>query len=58
MRCVVTCWVLVGVVAATNITWQERYNKWAADLKPGFIIEVRQNGHQRCHCKVPIESQQ
>ncbi|KAK3870998.1 hypothetical protein Pcinc_023831 [Petrolisthes cinctipes] len=39
-----------GQVDFTNT---HRYQTWAADLKPGFIIRTTHLENKRCYCKVP-----
>ncbi|KAK4323561.1 hypothetical protein Pmani_005758 [Petrolisthes manimaculis] len=45
--------VMGGQVDFTNTN---RYQTWAADLKPGFIIQTTYLEDKRCYCKVPWAS--
>ncbi|KAG7160906.1 uncharacterized protein LOC121875624 [Homarus americanus] len=47
---------LLVVDCQAGFTDTTRYQIWAADLKPGFIIESHQIQGQRCYCKVPWAS--
>ncbi|XP_069941467.1 uncharacterized protein [Cherax quadricarinatus] len=47
----------LAVVGGTaDFIHTDRYQIWAADLKPGFVIRQHSIDGQRCYCKVPWDS--
>ncbi|XP_071540087.1 uncharacterized protein [Panulirus ornatus] len=47
---------LALLTSAWDFTDTDRYQTWAADLKPGFMIQQRIIEGQGCYCKIPEES--
>ncbi|XP_037780201.1 uncharacterized protein LOC119576614 [Penaeus monodon] len=44
------------VVAAMAETWQQKYDSWASNLKPGWTIQTTIQDGRKCYCKMPNET--
>ncbi|XP_047469778.1 uncharacterized protein LOC125025701 [Penaeus chinensis] len=44
------------VVATMAETWQQKYDTWASNLKPGWTIQTTIQDGRKCYCKMPNET--